>query len=485
MESNSGPGLRSSPFQSYGHNTSKYVRQPVARNLAKITYLTEAVLHLGGRRIGRLETDSNLGSEANFDIAKSWLSGCREEHSEGLQDDPKLPTRVIDVGVAGNSAPPRIIVSKGVKAPYIALSHCWGGHISLVLSTETLRDFRQELPVGRLAQNFQDAIAIARQLGFRYLWIDCLCILQDSKSDWASESKLMGQIYRDSTLTVFALSSRSSTTGILHTNVRREAQLKRAKVRVFSDTYRHEYVSVSGHGELESMRGLEMSAALQQRGWTLQEWSLSRRHLYYGNDQIYWQCHGSYKSSDDLPMGIQFPHRTFDTMSSVFHSGGRGQQKLTPDESMRLLSEYYHIVEQYSRRDLTYAIDKLPALSGLCERLHQVIPGEFVAGLWSCDLHRGLLWFADGAFSKHVTPYRAPSWSWAVTDESVLYDYSTDEMIVNDADLDLEVFTHTVKLLNPEKSLWRAKLRVNGCSRLVSLSCPEYAACSRKYRTGR
>jgi hypothetical protein len=42
---------------------------------------------------------------------------------------------------------------------------------------------------------FFDATIITRELGYRYLWIDSLCIVQDFLEDWEAESQNMGNIY--------------------------------------------------------------------------------------------------------------------------------------------------------------------------------------------------------------------------------------------------------------------------------------------------
>jgi hypothetical protein len=35
---------------------------------------------------------------------------------------------------------------------------------------------------------FRGAIEMTRKLGFRYLWIDSLCIVQNDEDDWKQES---------------------------------------------------------------------------------------------------------------------------------------------------------------------------------------------------------------------------------------------------------------------------------------------------------
>ena len=53
-----------------------------------------------------------------------------------------------------------------------------------------------------LPKQFQDAVLVTRMLGIQYLWIDSLCIIQDSPEDWQEQSALMGQIYADAWLNI-------------------------------------------------------------------------------------------------------------------------------------------------------------------------------------------------------------------------------------------------------------------------------------------
>jgi hypothetical protein len=99
----------------------------------------------------------------------------------------------------------------------------------------------------------------------------------------------------------------------------------------------------------------------------------------------------------------------------VVHS--RFRPELAPGslDVEELLYEYYKLIARYSERKVTKDSDKLPALSGICRLLHQKIGGHYVAGLWSTDFNRGLLWQANTPL-RHVPDYRAPSWSWAASD---------------------------------------------------------------------
>ncbi|PVH86905.1 HET-domain-containing protein, partial [Cadophora sp. DSE1049] len=112
---------------------------------------------------------------------------CVSEHPDEncppLQEWP-LPTRLIDIGSLDGLERPKLTVSSGDRGLYVALSHCWGGETPLKTTTASLEQHCRSLPVRLISKTFLDAMTVTRELGFRYLWIDSLCIVQDSKLDW-------------------------------------------------------------------------------------------------------------------------------------------------------------------------------------------------------------------------------------------------------------------------------------------------------------
>ena len=66
-----------------------------------------------------------------------------------------------------------------------------------------------------LPQSLKDGIMITRCLGLQYIWIDCLCIVQDDEEDWHREAGRMGDIYSKSYLTIAAARSADSNNGFL------------------------------------------------------------------------------------------------------------------------------------------------------------------------------------------------------------------------------------------------------------------------------
>ncbi|OIW32526.1 HET-domain-containing protein [Coniochaeta ligniaria NRRL 30616] len=377
-----------------------------------------------GFQIGRIQVEASLGSEVYFELAKNWLERCRTNHSAcNSNEPPELPTRVIDVGLAKDSTNLRILSSQGLRAEYLALSHCWGGRITPVLTTETLAVFKEALPYAELSPNFQDAITIARRLGFRYLWIDSLCIIQDSRADWEHESGRMAAVYGDATLTISAMASSASNVGILTPRPSSESVPMPTTLPLFLGNDRPEVVMVErADPEEESLDTLYHKGPLSGRGWTLQESILSRRHLYFGARQIYWKCPDSLQSADGICARFKAPDKEYKAISHVMHAKHAQQEKDDMLDKSALLREYYELVQDYSRRRLTQESDKLPAFSCLARRFQDALAAQYVAGLWSTDLERGLLWKQEVRFCRHVTSYRAPSWSWAVTDALIVFD---------------------------------------------------------------
>ncbi|KXH68820.1 hypothetical protein CSAL01_00088 [Colletotrichum salicis] len=276
---------------------------------------------IAGFRIGRFETDEDLGSRRNHMLARQWLTDCRNSHKNCLSSqEHELPTRVIDVGEILDTEDVRSTLTKGAKGHYVALSHCWGCAISPTLTTETQWPFQDSITVTTLPQNFRDAIAITRHLGLRFLWIDCLCIQQDSKPDWENESKRMGLVYRNSTVTISAMVSAGSKDGILKLSHTGSTKSKRATINISNRQYNQVVTIRRKDPNGEDLRGLDLNTALQTRSWTLQEYMLSPRHILYGQSMIYWRCPHHFVSPDGLPFGNRSPQSAYKDPTQVLHS---------------------------------------------------------------------------------------------------------------------------------------------------------------------
>ena len=185
----------------------------------------------------------STASDSSFSLASAWLHDCLANHklcNRIANADFAPPTRVIDVGLQEEKLLPRLYLSssKDLNMKYIAFSHCWGMTKPAILKRHMLRTMIRGIEWSRLPKTFQDAMVITRRLGFRYLWIDSLCIMQDSHEDWSKESGNMQNVYVNCVLTIAASWGRDSGTGLF---VERKP-LDQQPCRIFRNAYTGFYI---------------------------------------------------------------------------------------------------------------------------------------------------------------------------------------------------------------------------------------------------
>jgi hypothetical protein len=203
----------------------------------------------------------------------------------------QLPTRLIDVrGAHPLHVHLHEVDSSTPKSPYTTLSHCWGDLDIMQLRKDNLAQMIEEIEVSQLPKTFQDAITITRRLEIPFLWIDSLCIIQDSKDDWARESSMMATVYQNSYCNIAATAAPDGSTGCFMERNPFLAQPCRVSVLTsYSDAWLK-----SGAYEIAPLdlwwRYMDQ-APLNLRGWVVQERLLAPRVIHFGKHQIFWECH--------------------------------------------------------------------------------------------------------------------------------------------------------------------------------------------------
>ncbi len=345
-------------------------------------------------------TDSNTC----FDLIQGWIRECKENHQDScpvLEQSP-LPTRVIDVSLSSN---PRLVITNKQFGRWVALSHCWGEKVRFVLETTNLGDRQQGIPLEDMPRAFFDAVKVTRRLGYRYLWIDSLCILQYSYDDWAVESSKMLNYYENSCCTIALDDSSGDEQGFL--DVIRTSDDDAAQVSCQISSPYSNQTDVRADLQTISIRAFppsfsEASHFLTTRAWTLQEAILSPRTIHYRTDHLHWHCQKHRKY--DLYEGTRdSPEDHFPSVKYFF---------LQSPDNLVTRGAWYRIVTNYMRRNLTFVDDKFPAVAGLARKVGEQTKYTYKAGIWLEDIHAGLLWHCSKP-GKRVTRYVAPSWSWA------------------------------------------------------------------------
>lgn len=143
-------------------------------------------------------------------MLSGWINSCKASHARcQVQESSWLPSRLLDVGPPDGSELPRLVemLSANSQGDYAALSHMWGDmNVRPPLRTlvSNYDDMKIGIPIPGLPKNFVQAMIVTRKLGLRYLWIDSLCIIQDSSSDWKSEAATMHEVYKFAKVTIVA-----------------------------------------------------------------------------------------------------------------------------------------------------------------------------------------------------------------------------------------------------------------------------------------
>ena len=101
---------------------------------------------------------------------------------------------------------------------YVVLSYCWGdGSTSEWHTThQNSEDYQKLIEHETLPQTIKDAVHITRELGYGYLWVDALCIIQrGNENDKMTEMRKMASIYLGASVVLLAARARDSREGFL------------------------------------------------------------------------------------------------------------------------------------------------------------------------------------------------------------------------------------------------------------------------------
>lgn len=229
----------------------------------------------------------SMSSTEVFEQARRWIHHCKINHPECSADisDSRLPARLVSIDRTSTGIAARLCDGHSLprNTEYLTLSHCWGTTEFLTLRQNNKDTFYASIPVQSLTRTFQDAMYATAVLGFKYIWIDSLCIIQDTpnNADWEVEASKMCEVYKNATCNLAALAAPNGNAGILTRRNRYESMPAKVLVNwltvgerdgtLDNIVYPHRY---------NYWRGME-SGPLFERAWVFQEQLLVRAGVHY------------------------------------------------------------------------------------------------------------------------------------------------------------------------------------------------------------
>ncbi|KAI0394962.1 HET-domain-containing protein [Xylariaceae sp. FL0594] len=308
-----------------------------------------------------------IGSNVNVDLLKNWYNTCLDDHGSPC-DQPAwlVPVRAWPKGLRLIDVRQRCIVDAPTPCVYFALSYVWGQEQDPLQSTrQNLASLREPgaLESWLLPRTIEDALWLTSAMGTGYLWIDRLCVVQDSDADKAVQLPQMDLIFSSAAVTIVAASgaAKDGLSGIAGT----PREISQSTARVAQD--------------LSLMDVLWLDRAYQDcawrtRGWTFQEGLCSRRSLVITQNQVFWSCETAKCCEtiafEDFPTAVRPGDLVYQVLSGheVFGEFG-GANNFS-------YAELGAMIKAYNQRVLSYEADALNAFAGVLSRVVASNPGH-------------------------------------------------------------------------------------------------------------
>ncbi|KAK4214523.1 heterokaryon incompatibility protein-domain-containing protein [Rhypophila decipiens] len=396
-------------------------------------------MHCGGtglpRGLPRIPTSLSTEDPSCTEFLLGSLSNCLLNHrrcenrpldASSQVDDSWMPSRLLDIRLLPNRDPDFILlverddiqkpngVGEESQVQYFTLSHVWGSSRPAHLTQANYDDRRKGISLLQrspgnslyeLPRCFRDAVKVARDLGGRYLWIDALCIIQDSADDWASESATMNEVYINGVCNIAACDIQDSNDSLFSTREYPQSGTAIIQRRKFMRGDSTEDVVFTVLPDWP--RFIWDSCNLYRRAWVIQERRLSRRVIHFSQFPV-WECTvrtaTEFEEMERTSAGVE---------TSVILLDDQNEVRKQRDQHM-LLPPTLEVQSSINYEETMKA--------GMAKAYWPLVGKEnrYYAGIWGGKYFLlGLLWRSSKDSPRNRLDedgvYIAPSWSWAST----------------------------------------------------------------------
>lgn len=387
-------------------------------------------------------TEENAGAAAapahtiNYELAKLWVRHCEENHGDKCSRRELNPMHVNEVEIILIDVRRKCLVTATTAFRYFALSYVWGS----VSQLQTQRSNFDSLTAHHALQRhkhaipkvIKDAMQAVSLLGETHLWVDSLCIIQDDATAKHHQIANMARIYSSAVLTIVAVAARDANSSL---------------PGVVPGT---RWPRSWNSGQCQLNRPLRPDLVLKaidrslyvSRGWTFQERHLSKRCLYFLDEQIYFQCRTElWCEEPPLNMWV-LPRLALDSKKldfglNIMTRAPEWAENIRQKEWDRAFAFYAEIILEYSWKRLSYPYDIIDAFSGVLDALEQYSGWTFLNGLPDALFDYALLWAPADITERRPPPpgqpkYYFPSWSWCGwiggVDFNVIFDFALQDL---------------------------------------------------------
>jgi len=359
--------------------------------------------HFLGRLLTSLEGDKEKLISDWIAMCDKHGDNCRVSHSPHLEElRQESYFGVVDVRKGRMRLCPL-----PAGQPYAALSYTWGiqevGREHFKATKDNIEELMTEGGVDhiydQLPTTIRDAMRLVGRLGYTYLWVDSLCILQGDEHVWELNARSMDVVYGNAALTICAADGEDANAGLLALSPTQSRFTHHAK-QVVEDYSPDLRLMVSYPSETYIQR-----SKWNTRAWTFQERILSKRCLVFTAGRVYFQCRNSQMSEDIY----EHPDASVWSMGLL-----HGPSIKFREANTKAIEVYKDTIRSYTSRDLGNEADILAAFNGIGRDLTRHLGGEAVFGLPNTHFDWALLWEPTSAPERRRkgTKLSFPSWSW-------------------------------------------------------------------------
>ncbi|TGO43108.1 hypothetical protein BHYA_0003g00620 [Botrytis hyacinthi] len=341
----------------------------------------------------------------DLEMLNRWKKQCLSTHGAKCENPwkiwPKRPAFLIDVKT-------KCLVAGCISNTFVALSYRYGRSPVPVIDAVMLERLQEPYALDALefeeflSPVIQHAMFLTSVISERYLWADALCIPHANEELRAEELNMMGAIYDNAVVTIIAADgdAQDGLRGL-------EGVSQSRDINQSIIPFRDEQLIVSNTEDSDLSNGGDYHS----RGWTFQEYVMSKRKIIFKDKELHWECQCRVWHEEMFP----------DAETSE-HIAPRENLMTTgfPD-----LSSLSGIISGFNDTELWYEEDALPAISGLLSVLSRTFTGGFLYGIPEMFFERGLGWssfweysnlrrrkFSENFGKDRPSQAGLPSWSW-------------------------------------------------------------------------